>query len=959
MGVRQHHALYMFGLALCGLLACGLPVRAEGRDAPILMLDSGGHMALIRNVIVAGDGAIISAGDDKVIRIWDAARGTTVRTIRGEIGDGDIGKILALALSPDGRLIAAGGRLPGRNGGEGAIRIYERSTGTLLALLEGHTEAVLSLAFSPDGSMLASGGMDDTAILWSLADAAAVRTFKGHQGDVNAVRFSPDGARLATASDDSAVGLWKVGDATLIAELNGHTDFVIALAFSPADGTLASSGLDRSIRLWDGVTGAALRSFADRPSSAMSIAFSPDGNRILAGADKAPFAQAILDATTGATLASYRGHDGLTHAVAFADDGATAVTAGGSNNEIHLWDSASGRLAQVLAGKGRSIWSVGMAPDGSAVAWGTSNARGETNNQGPLEYELRMPAPDRPLGAPKLLAGSPKRFATAVPKLGSLSLQLRLGGDWGYYALLDIVRSGKVLATIERTERDGYGHNAYGFLDRGRSVVSGAGHGWLSLYTAAGERRGDFIGHTSDVWAVAASDDGKRLVSGGDDQTVRIWNPATFENIASIFHSRTGDWVIWTPEGYYAASPDGDRYVGWQINQGAAAAARFVTAAQLKQHFYRPDIISRALFVGSARQAVGEAKLAPFDLAELNLRRPPELSIAGASAGETVTASPLRLALRVETNADGLQSYSVLVNGRQVAAETVALSGAGAQEIPIEVPLASGENVIEVTASNAVGASSASLTVTHQGAEDLERRGTLYVIAIGVDDYPNLKQNLTLAGRDAAAFAEDLIARAGPFHDRVVKTILSKSGDRRPTAAEIGRALLSLRAAGPRDTVVLFLAGHGINDGAEYLFLPTDAARKDGQWVRNTVIDWQALQDTLQSVKGRRIMLVDTCHAGNAFNGRLVKDAADASIVVLAATDGDTVAEEQTALGHGVFTYAVLEGLGGGADLDPDGKIRAQELALYVATRVPALTGGRQAPTAHVSDRADFVVVTR
>jgi hypothetical protein len=66
--------------------------------------------------------------------------------------------------------------------------------------------------------------------------------------------------------------------------------------------------------------------------------------------------------------------------------------------------------------------------------------------------------------------------------------------------------------------------------------------------------------------------------------------------------------------------------------------------------------------------------------------------------------------------------------------------------------------------------------------------------------------------------------------------------------------------------------------GPDYLFLPTDAKLEGRSWDQSTVVNWEALQGAIETSKGRRIMLVDTCHSGNAFNARLLKDAADASI---------------------------------------------------------------------------------
>ncbi|HET7448572.1 MAG TPA: caspase family protein, partial [Methyloceanibacter sp.] len=153
------------------------------------------------------------------------------------------------------------------------------------------------------------------------------------------------------------------------------------------------------------------------------------------------------------------------------------------------------------------------------------------------------------------------------------------------------------------------------------------------------------------------------------------------------------------------------------------------------------------------------------------------------------------------------------------------------------------------------------------GTSALDQRGTLYVVSIGVDDYPHFRQNLKFVGADARAFQQMLVAKAGPVDTHVKSIVLAKDGDPPPTAAKIEQALAELANAAPNDTIVLFLAGHGVNDGPDYLFLPTDAKANGKVFDRSTVVPWEALQTAIETSKGRRIMLVDTCHPGNAFNG--------------------------------------------------------------------------------------------
>ncbi len=930
-------------------------VSAAAAKEPILQLETGGHMSLVRSLVFTPDGQLITAGDDKTIRIWDPATGNTLGVIRGEISEGHAGKIYALAVSPNGRWLAAGGRIQEGEGGSHPIRLYDLESRRLAALLFGHKGAVLSLDFSSDGQRLLSGGTDDVAIVWDVVRRQALLRLAGHEGDVNAARFTRDGDKVATASDDLTVRLWRVSDGAAVGILRGHADKVISLAISPLNGAIASGGFDGIIQLWDGKTGNPLRRLARQKTEVMGLTFAPDGRTLLSGTGGKPYHVRIRDVVTGNETVVHRGHDSLVLAVAISPHGRMVATGGGSNNEVRLWNPRTGKLVRTLSGVGRAIWSVGFSKDGRSIAWGGTPAVGSPYAQAPLEFSLRLPIGERATGVPKPLSSADgSTFRQAVVRQGRIALQHKAGGNFGYYADLDVLLDGIVKTTIPRGEADGYSHNAYTLSPNGRMIVAGGGHGWLTAYDIKGRRLGEFVGHTGDIWSVAISPDGQLLLSGSDDQTIRLWNVATRENIATLFHARDGEWVLWTPQGYFAASPNGDEHVGWHINQGENRIARFVTAGQLKRHFYRPDIIRNALLKRSAQNAVGEAGQSRFALDELFQRAPPEFQIVAPVDGTSVPTSPLPLNLRFASGPDPVKSIDITVNERRVRAE-IAQTADG--ERTLRVPLAKGNNTIRIEAANAVGRSTETVKVTLRGKGDLERRGTLYLVSIGVDAYPNFPgRDLRFAGVDAHEIHKRLLARAGPLHESAAGVLLAKGGDAEPTAENIRIALSQLKQAGPRDTVVIFLAGHGVNDGADYLFLPTDAALQKKAWQRKSVVDWKLLQDVMENTQGRRLMLVDTCHSGNAFNARLVKDAADASITVFAATDADTLAQERSALGHGVFTHSVLRGLDGDADQVADRLVQMRELRDFVSKSVLKLTNGVQAPTFHLSGNGDTVV---
>ena len=615
---------------------------AQTADKPQLMLDTGGHMALIRGIAFTPDGRqLVSASDDKTIRVWDLASGKTVRTIRGESAPGQAGKVFAMALSPDGKWLAAGGwmKIPGEDGHH--IRLYEFASGKLVALLKGHTDVVHALAFSPDGSRLISGDGDSTAILWDTGLRAGARgtepkllhRLEGHRAQIYAVGFSPDGSRAVTGSFDHDLRLWSVADGKEIAHMTGHGDRVISLAVAP-DGTIASGDQSGEIRLWasgsgdrgSGRDGRFLRVLARQGTMVGSLSFSPDGKLLLSGVGSAPANCHVYGIASGKEIVTYAGHDNIVLATAFSPDGRWAAT-GGFNGDVQIWDPHSGkpRLGPDgkplrLAGLGQPVWAARFSADGRRIGWGNLSGYEGHNERGPLEQALTLPLGEGALGAPVALGEAEAgAFRRAQVRFGGFSLSHRKGGDYGFDAILDISKDGRTVASIARDATNGYDHRSYSFTPDGETVISGGAGGMLTAYDRAGNKLGDFVGHEGVVWAVAPSPDGRFLVSGAADQTLRLWNLKTRELLVTLFRGADGEWAMWTPQGFYAASPAGGERIGWQINRGPEHEAEFVTAAQLGARLNRPDIVTRAIQLASAEAAVKEAG-ADFNLSDLTAK---------------------------------------------------------------------------------------------------------------------------------------------------------------------------------------------------------------------------------------------------------------------------------------------------------------------------------------------------
>ena len=409
--------------------------RTAEEGSPHLILDTGGHTALIKGLVFTPDGKqLVSAGEDKVIRVWDRETGSTVRTIRGQVGAGPEGRIYAMALSPDGRWLAAGGWMaPGlgvRDNELGDIRLYDFASGNLVALLRGHADVVNSLAFSADSKLLISGASDFTAILWDVADRRLVHRLWGHRQAIYTIGFTRDGMRAVTGSDDATLKLWSVNDGKEIATLTGHKGKVFRLAISAADGTIASGSVDGEIRFWDDKTGRFRRTFANT-GAVGALSFSPDGKRLLACNATAPNNCHVWELATGNKIVADTKHDNIVIAAAVSADGRLAATAGGNQAQIHIWSLETGETKQTFVGRGTQHWAVGISTDGRRIAWGTTlNFRGY-NERGPLEIQLRLPTETQGLSWPeKVPQAAAMNWFRGRTKYGTIELTHRKGHLW-------------------------------------------------------------------------------------------------------------------------------------------------------------------------------------------------------------------------------------------------------------------------------------------------------------------------------------------------------------------------------------------------------------------------------------------------------------------------------------------------------------------------------------------------
>ena len=313
-------------------------VPALAQSAPLL--------AEIPSVAFRPDGAELAvAGYREVVRYALPGGASAGRT--GELSD----QVRAVAWSPDGRIIAAGGGTPGVSG---ELVLIDAVTGQILKTLEGHRDYVYHVAFSPDGKRLASCGYDRQIRVWDVASGKPTGVFKEHTEAVYAVAFSPDGTLLASAAADRSVKIWDVKQGVRLYTIGDATDAVLTLAFRPGTRQLAAAGTDKRLRIWDVTeTAATLRlNILAHSAGIIRLAFSPDGATVATAASDREVK--LWDATTGALRRTLPTQHDWAQGLAFSPDG-TRLAVGRYDGTLTLFDPATGRaVTNIIAPRATS-----------------------------------------------------------------------------------------------------------------------------------------------------------------------------------------------------------------------------------------------------------------------------------------------------------------------------------------------------------------------------------------------------------------------------------------------------------------------------------------------------------------------------------------------------------------------------------------------------------------------------
>jgi WD40 repeat protein len=524
------------------------------------------------------DGLLATSSADQTFALWDTASGLQLRrtTVGGfvrtvafssdakkllvvaavtvaqkparlyDVGTGDLvqtfsqrGQVTTAALSPDGTLVATGGR-------DDQAAIWDARDGHLIHALVGHTADVTSVTFSPDGTQLATTSNDVTTRLWNLRTFELRFTLVGHTTSIVTAAFSPDGTRLVTAGTDRTARVWRTTDSALEANLLGHTEAVNSAVYSPDGRTVLTAGADGNARLWNPVFEPAMPVLGRQTGRVFGAAFSADGKRLsTAGADGTV---RVWNVTRRSELARLEAGTPENDS-ALTPDG-RFVAGAGNDGAVRIWPAAGGGATTLRGASSVPLRSVAFSPDSQLLVTAGDDATATVWRWRSATPALALRHPDAVLDAQfspngELIATGDADGVVRIWRSADGRLVRELHGHTDGVTGVAFSRDGKFLATSSRdkdarlfdvqtgaTVRTFRGHSStvsgVGIASDGRWVVTAgpikAGVWATTGDDLLGDRLYFLVGPTAQLTSATFAPGGQLIATTSFDGTVRTFD---------------------------------------------------------------------------------------------------------------------------------------------------------------------------------------------------------------------------------------------------------------------------------------------------------------------------------------------------------------------------------------------------------------------------------------------------
>lgn len=666
----------------------------------------------------------------------------------------------------------------------------------------------------------------------------------------------------------------------------------------------------KQVLAWDYTTGKITSSFPAHDDLVLGLAISEDQQLLASSAaDGSLF---VHDVATADTLWSRRLYQGVL-TVGFSRDNKQVISIDMSGRVV-AWDANSGAYLQDLPRATSDGYNTPMSvhyTSTSLVSWGESLRDPKTGDV-VVEFDSH----------------EDRLHDIQTTKDGKTLLTT--GWD-GQVFLRDLYYGGKVIQIGKKLADKVY---CATFNPDETLIATGAADNVIRIFDRNGQQQFELIGHLSAIVSLSFSDDGLHLISGSQDGTIKVWEMESQKEVYTHLVLDRNRWTTMLPSGHFYATQEGMKSMYFVQGKSLYSLEQFF------EKYFQPSLTVDLL--GSNLQRT------PGNLGSQIVSVPPPVVEIVYPQEREIATSRTEVIIKITDQGGGIEELKVLQNGKRVIADTEFEPTHSGRSLAKSyfLDLVPGLNVIQASAfgHNRIESKPDEVRINRPADEPT---AACYVFAVGINQYANPRLNLNYAVDDALSIT-NLISEQGAALFTKVETILTTDQD--ATRDNILTKLDELsQVIKPTDVFYFYYAGHGSMLNDKFYFIPTNCTRL----YEEAALEQEALPvpevvERLKSIKAlKQVLFIDACHSGGSTQLLASRGAGEekalaqlsrsAGVHILAAAGSDQTATEFQELGHGLFTYTVIEALKGKADGAPaDEKVTVYELKSFLDDQVPA-----------------------
>ncbi len=466
--------------------------------------------------------------------------------------------LLAVAVSSDANRVAVAGYY-------GYLALFKQNERKLFKRLEGHTDHIFSIGFHPNGLWLISAGADKRIIFWSASTGEKLKTWIADDA-VYALAISPTGEYLATGGNGNDITLWDFDTGEKVRTFVGHNKAISdgGLAFDPTGKWLASGSHDHSVYIWDIKTGNVVEHLTAHMDTVEKLVFSPDGSLLATASSDSTVRLWEINSDQFKIKYSLQDHKDKVYALAFINNGKRLVSAG-KDKTLRIWDTESGVILRILQEPVGTINAI--ATDKNKIYTASTNKRVRRWN---ANLSRKQKIINNLAGKPVSVAITPEHRYVAVGfnsgllqlyELATFKLlwqqkqahqkritRLAFNSKGNLLVSASFDKTAKLWqikqdSLIEQKVFLGHKRAIYSvsISPNNKYVATAGADGQIGLFDMQGKAYFYKAAHKGRIFSIAFNNKSTQLLSGGDDNHMRLWKLYDDKPLKSVNEKQ---WII-------------------------------------------------------------------------------------------------------------------------------------------------------------------------------------------------------------------------------------------------------------------------------------------------------------------------------------------------------------------------------------------------------------------------------